>query len=51
MTGESVEIVLPFSRFASDAREVTSLYRELREPCYDIWPAWGSPKTKPDIVV
>ena len=32
MTGESVQIVLPFSRLASGAGEVTSLYRELREP-------------------
>ena len=32
MTGESVQITLPFSRLASGAREVTSLYRELREP-------------------
>jgi RNA polymerase sigma-70 factor (ECF subfamily) len=32
MTGESVQIALPFSRLASGAREVTSLYRELREP-------------------
>ena len=32
MTGESVQITIPFSRLASGAREVTSLYRELREP-------------------
>lgn len=32
MTGESMQIALPFSRLASDAGEVTSLYRELREP-------------------
>jgi RNA polymerase sigma-70 factor (ECF subfamily) len=32
MTGESVQIALPFSRLASGAGEVTSLYRELREP-------------------
>ena len=31
MTGESVQITIPFSRLASGAREVTSLYRELRE--------------------
>src|SRR5215469_1467275 len=32
MTGESVQITLPFSCLASGTREVTSLYRELREP-------------------
>src|SRR5215472_3541135 len=32
MTGESMQIALPLSRLASDAVEVTSLYRELREP-------------------
>jgi len=32
MTGESVQIALPFSRLASGAGEVTFLYRELREP-------------------
>ena len=32
MTGESVQVTLPFSCLASGAREVTALYRELREP-------------------
>jgi RNA polymerase sigma-70 factor (ECF subfamily) len=32
MTGESMQIALPFSRLARGAGEVTSLYRELREP-------------------
>jgi RNA polymerase sigma-70 factor, ECF subfamily len=32
MTGESMPIALPFSRLATGAGEVTSLYRELREP-------------------
>jgi len=32
MTGESMPIALPFSRLATGTGEVTSLYRELREP-------------------
>jgi RNA polymerase sigma-70 factor (ECF subfamily) len=32
MSGDSVPIVLPFSRFATDACEATTLYRELRKP-------------------
>jgi RNA polymerase sigma-70 factor, ECF subfamily len=32
MTGESMPIALPFSRLAPGTSEVTSLYRELREP-------------------
>jgi RNA polymerase sigma-70 factor (ECF subfamily) len=32
MTGESMPLALPFSRLATSAGEVTSLYRELREP-------------------
>jgi RNA polymerase sigma-70 factor, ECF subfamily len=32
MTGESMPLALPFSRLATGAGEVTSLYRELREP-------------------
>jgi len=32
MTGESMPIALPFSRLAAGSCEVTSLYRELREP-------------------
>jgi RNA polymerase sigma-70 factor, ECF subfamily len=32
MTGESMPIALPFSRLATGTSEVTSLYRELREP-------------------
>ncbi|MGH9678963.1 MAG: RNA polymerase sigma factor [Candidatus Acidiferrales bacterium] len=32
MSGESVPIVLPFSRFATGACEATTLYRELRKP-------------------
>jgi RNA polymerase sigma-70 factor, ECF subfamily len=32
MSGESVPIILPFSRFATGACEATTLYRELRKP-------------------
>jgi len=32
MTGESLQIALPFSRLTSEAGKVTSLYLELREP-------------------
>lgn len=32
MTGESMPIALPFSRLVTGVGEVTSLYRELREP-------------------
>jgi RNA polymerase sigma-70 factor, ECF subfamily len=32
MSGDSVPIALPLSRFATGACEVTNLYRELREP-------------------
>jgi RNA polymerase sigma-70 factor, ECF subfamily len=32
MTGESMQIALPFSRLTVGAGEVTALYRELREP-------------------
>jgi RNA polymerase sigma-70 factor, ECF subfamily len=32
MIGDSIPIALPFSRLATSAGEVTSLYRELREP-------------------
>lgn len=32
MSGDSIPITLPLSRLASDACEVTDLYRELRKP-------------------
>ena len=32
MSGDSIPIALPLSRFATGACEVTALYRELREP-------------------
>jgi RNA polymerase sigma-70 factor, ECF subfamily len=32
MSGDSVRLVLPLSRFATGACEATTLYRELREP-------------------
>ena len=32
MSGDSVPIVLPLTRFATDAAEATTLYRELRKP-------------------
>ena len=32
MSGDSLHLVLPLSRFATDSREATTLYRELRKP-------------------
>jgi RNA polymerase sigma-70 factor (ECF subfamily) len=32
MSGDSIQFALPLSRLATGSREVTSLYRELREP-------------------
>src|SRR5579883_1466021 len=32
MSGDSVPLVLPLSRFSSEASEATTLYRELRKP-------------------
>jgi RNA polymerase sigma-70 factor (ECF subfamily) len=32
MSGDSLPLTLPFSRFATDACEATTLYRELRKP-------------------
>jgi RNA polymerase sigma-70 factor (ECF subfamily) len=32
MSGDSLPLILPLSRFATDSREATTLYRELRKP-------------------
>ena len=42
MSGDSFSLNLPLARFATDSCEATALYRELRKPCFDIWPVSGS---------
>ena len=50
MTGESVQITIPFSRLASGAREGTSLYRELREPLLGYLACPGLSKDEPKML-
>jgi RNA polymerase sigma-70 factor (ECF subfamily) len=51
MSGDSIRLVLPLSRFASEACEATTLYRELRKPLLRYLVCLGlSPDEAQDVV-